>query len=305
MTPRLDPAGQTARFATYGLVRLRADRRREGPAHPELFSKQMQRAYPFTTENLVDFVDRIGVAGQAVAAICGSGDFGINALAGIARSVDSVDVMPTACMYAEFKTAGLAGLGRSEFLAFFNGAHSFGHERYARIRDQLSQPTRDYFDQLITARGPHEFLLDGFFIDKLGDRSMPERMNPYLQSDGAYLRAAQNAGAHRFHPVSMADFLASTQPRTYGVIYLSNAFAYMPEVEIENLMAIASTRLQAGGRIVAYSSLPVEGDPIPLGLYNRRLARRHGLEATHLTGTVPHMGPSHRSIICVMTLAPH
>ncbi len=297
-----DRRAQTALFAFHGLERLAVPSSSDGQEYPERFTESTQRAYPFTTENLTGYIEELPIAGRDIAAVCGSGDFPINACAYGARSVDAVDVMPVACMYAELKAAGIVELTAREFHRFFDrSSAAFPFGLYERLRSGLSDQTTWYFDRLITPRGTSRFLLTEFFIDKVQDGSMPTRMNPYLQSDHLYDRAASNMRSLLFHPTSISTFLESVNPESYGLIYLSNIFAYMYGKDIDRTVALAASRLTATGEVVAVNPLSPDNDLEEAEAYNHSLARRHGMVARHLTAPMPHMHDDRRRyLICAM-----
>jgi hypothetical protein len=297
-----DPSAQTALFASYGL-------HAQGPAdtdddRSDAFTATTQRAYRFTTENLGGFMEGLGLAGKRVTAICGSGDFPINACALGARSVAAVDVMPSACMYGELKVAGLRQFTHSEFIGFYtSGPEAFAFESYVQLRAALSDQTRAYFDRLITPTGVTPFLATRFFIKRMPD-SWALSMNPYLASTGLHRRAADNGGIVWFHPTTITGFLQSTEPASQEAIYVSNVFAYLSDAAVRRLVAFAASRLTANGKLIAVNPLTPDREVSECKAYNVRLARSHGLRATQDVVPLSEADePGHGFLICSMVQA--
>lgn len=293
---QFDPVAQTALYHAYGIGMVKAPRRRQRREDsPSTFDPEVQRAYPFTTENMAAYIGDLDLEGADIVAVCGSGDFAFNAFMEGAHSVDCVDVMPTACFYAELKLAGLKTLGRDGFIRFFAGEDRrsrYGFAAYQALRDHLSEQSRGYFDQLITPRGQAPYLVRGLLIEKIKDITRNIAMNPYLASDEVYELAARNAGDVSFHPTSLTNFLTDTRSTSYDVIYLSNILAYFPieaiSGEVQKLFSLAQQRLRPGGRIVEFSFALNDYKAEAIMHGQRRLADKNGLCIYHTLVTAPH-----------------
>lgn len=289
---RFDPSAQTALYLHYGIHELQAPMGSGERTNPKEFSTDIQRAYPFTTEHMTGYIAQLDLGGNDVAAICGSGDFTVNAMLYGANSVDCIDTMPATCLYAELKMAGIAELSRDEFLAFFNDPEGgFSFDKYLRIRPNLSNQAQGYFDQLITTQGKADFLSHGLFIRKIGSAAMPVIMNPYLQSESAYAAASEKIRNVQFHPTGIAEFLEDIQAEAYDAIYLSNIFHYMSQDDARALMNVSKDTLRPGGKIIGFTFLPVGADVSKFAAIYKAYAGQFGLTSRHLLTDVPHAGP--------------
>lgn len=197
------------------------------------FDAEKVKAYPFTTENLAFYMPMLDLQGKRVAAIAGSGDFPIGAYRFGVSCVDAFDVMPSACLFGELKVAGLRNFDYQEFLRFFAttgerlfGPQSFNYPSYEKIRDQISNTARDFFDSLITPNGRHQYLQPrGFLIAKIHDWGALRAMVPYLKDESAYRETQERLGPILFYPQDIKTFCRKAQTK-YDVVYISNILAY-------------------------------------------------------------------------------
>lgn len=293
---QLDPIAQSALFRHYEVSDITANDIRPdawGLPGPAEFTPETQRAYPFTTENMAGYMDELDLDGKDIAAVCGSNDFALNAFLKGARSVDAVDVMQTACLYAELKTAGLLTLSRGEFLSFFNAPFDdsyFDHDQYQRLRPLISDTTRSYFDQLVSSASGELFKNHGFFIEKIRRPDLYETMNPYLRDDSSYHQASQNVRSMLFHPTNMLDFLDSVRPESYDVVYCSNISTYMDGGVNFMMHAVAALRLRPGGIIIDCGFVNGDADIDMIQSSLEYKAAALGLQIRHVVGDLPYGG---------------
>jgi S-adenosylmethionine:diacylglycerol 3-amino-3-carboxypropyl transferase len=253
---------QTQLFETYGLGNISALQEAErgvGTA-PKDFSPDHQKAYPFTTENINSYLGTLSLTDAKVLAICGSGDFGFSAVMAGAQSVDQVDALKTATLYAELKAVGLQSLDFEAYKRFFGSTSTYTetvsspgrmeYDTYSHLRDGLSVQTRSYFDQLITPSGRSPYLEHGFIINKATDVAANMAMVPYLNDEASYLAAGSSRAKSRFHPSTMEDFVASLEPGSYDTVYLSNIENYLAKEGYLDLLRGAVRTIAEGGIVI-------------------------------------------------------
>lgn len=238
---------------------------------PFAFAPEIQKAYPFTTENIDSYIGALALPADArVAAICGSGDFGFSAVMAGAGSVDHVDTLQTACLYAELKAVGLEQLDLESFKQFFgstrhddNGVTTPGRMEYGvyqNLRPHLTPQAAHYFDQLITPSGPAPYLRQGFLINKIRDVPANMAMVPYLQSEAAYTAAQSSREKSRFYPLAMQHFTRTAGDDSYDAVYLSNIGAYMSNTY--NDLLADSARITRPGGIIIETGFMAPDDPM-------------------------------------------
>jgi hypothetical protein len=242
-----------------------------------------------------DYMAGIDLNDAEIAAICGSNDFAINAFMRGAKSVDSVDAMPTAVLYGELKQAGLAEFDYDEFLKFFNSPGDpdyLSPEQYQRLRQNVSWQSAHFFDQLLAREPGTTFENGGFFIDKIKRPDLYVAMNPYLRNTVSYRDAQSKIGKTRFVPTDFGSFLAHSPRESYDAIYTSNIFAYMDSEAEAEVTSQAVRCLRIGGSILNFSFVYPDYEIDPVAERTERQeeqAERFGLEHTSIVGTVPHM----------------
>ena len=293
----LEPASQEALFSYYGVGSIEADDLTYSHTRgnvPYRFTETTQRAYPFTTENMTDYVGKLSLKDKDIAAVCGSNDFAINAFMQGAKSVDAIDVMQTACLYGELKTAGLTVFDRSEFNNFFVHPYDedtkfFDHDMYQRLKPHLSAQTKSFFDQVVSPVSGQPTEIAGFFIDKVERIDLRTAMNPYLEDDASYNKASEGVHNVLFHPTDFTSFLESVHPTSYDIVYLSNIMAYMDNAAADELLSLATTRLKPGGKLLDFRFIYPEVETSTVESKQHQQAESLGLEPWSVIGTVPQM----------------
>jgi hypothetical protein len=268
-------------------------------AVPKTFNPDTIQAYPFTTENMTDYMPHIDLAGQDVLAICGSNDFALNAFMKGAKRVDAVDLMRGACLYGELKAAGLSGLSRAEFIRFFNHATTDGYFNedtyHEKMRDSLSDQATAFFDLYVDPKHKKLVKTGGFFINKISmyttlrDNRFFIGMNPYLKDDDSFDTAKNNVGEVAYHPTDMNSFIDKSEKGKYDTVYFSNIFSYMDEEVAIKTIRTAADKIKSGGSILTFSFLGQEGRAHELQDFYSEGLEGMGLSATSIINSVPHM----------------
>jgi hypothetical protein len=268
---------------------------------PQRFSQATRQAYAFTTENMAEYIGDLDFAGKRVACIGGSADFAFNAFLHGARAVDAVDISPVACLLGELKAAGLQQLKYGEFLNFFAtaeaatfGPQSYSYEHYQRLRPHISGEAQHFFDQLITSDVRSDFLSpNGMIIDKLRDMNIIRGMDPYIRTPEEYEAAKKSQKQVTFYPQDIQAFLDEHRGSGYGVIHLSNIFAYPPYSEhggdkaIDRTIQVSKDALMVGGEVLNYNFIKKDEDTWGLDLVQRRWEKK-GMSGRRIVGSVPH-----------------
>ncbi|HEX4382868.1 MAG TPA: DUF3419 family protein, partial [Myxococcales bacterium] len=174
---------------------------------PAGFSEE-SAPYLFGTESMGPVLDAVKVAGRSVLTVLGGADQLLNFVHAGAREVIGFDISRAASHVAELKFAALRTLTRAQFLSLFLDLQNGAAARLPR----LSEPAALYFSR-------------NDFKPKVRVRSAEKLMllNPYLQSDEAYLRTRANLPEGVF---LTADLFNLPVQRKFDVVYVANVLDF-------------------------------------------------------------------------------
>ncbi len=177
--------------------------------------------YIFGTENMVGVLEGLSVRGKSVLTVLGGSDQLLNFICAGAREVVGFDIARNASYVAELKFAALRAYDRERYfstmLALQNGPLAKARDEVAPLLATLSEPAARYFRES----------LDTKVNIKVRSRNPATltQINPYLQSDEAYLRTRANLGHGQF---ITADIFALPQQleRRFDVVYAANVLDF-------------------------------------------------------------------------------
>ena len=107
--------------------------------------------YIYATEMVRHYYRRVGLKGQRVLTVAGSGDQVLNAYLMGARDVTGFDLSTKALLMTRLKIAAVRTCSYQEFLDFFGAERvnvGFAFSLYVKIREALDTVTRQFFDRL-------------------------------------------------------------------------------------------------------------------------------------------------------------
>lgn len=202
--------------------------------------------YPFTTENIAGYLDKINLAGKSVLTVAGSGDQAVNAFAAGAADVTCFDLNYLSRHMMELKFVLLQALNFEDYKRFLMaGTETFGKAIYDGIKICLPVSSRSFWDSAYNAFGGEGALLRQSFLfkDNQDPRTAQEKAsnalknNTYLASPSAY-RHAQQACRNQKVRFIQADVreLSSRLDRNFDVILLSNLSDYAHHMFPQNCL---------------------------------------------------------------------
>lgn len=163
-----------------------------------LFGNSMfQKIYPFTTENIKGYLDKVNFRGNSLLTVGSSGDQVLSAVLYGCKKAQVVDLCPFSKEYFHLKMAAILTLDREEFLGFFSiknfynqftiNNNAFNINIYRNIRDAINDDeTREFWNYLFK-KYSGLFLRERLFnINDDSPKSFAEKANSYLTSDEKY-----------------------------------------------------------------------------------------------------------------------
>ncbi len=214
---------------------------------------QYDRIYPFTTENIKEYMKDLN--NKKILTVTGSGDHAIEAYLKGAKRVDTFDINLLAGYYQELKIAAIKYLSYEEFLFLFELEGSSIDYRlslkiYSKIRNYISTNARDVFDYLF-----NNFVLDNNFLDNqlffktytldelknrvsyLDEQSFNETKKILKQKNTSFTNTPMNE-------------LPSILFSKYDAIFLSNITSYTYRVDkVIRLLQLLKSYITEEGRI--------------------------------------------------------
>ena len=169
--------------------------------------------YLFGTESMGPVLEAVNVEGRSVLTVLGGADQLLNFVFAGAREVVGFDISRAASYVAELKLAALRALDRSRFLQLFLELQKGASDGLADLLPQLSAPAAAWF---------REKELE--VKVRVRSAATVQRLNPYLQSDEAYLKT--RAGLASTGTFFTADLFALPLQRKFDVVYTANVLDF-------------------------------------------------------------------------------
>lgn len=195
--------------------------------------------YPFSTENLTGFLTEDKLQDKKVLLTGSSADQLITAQLYGAKEITCFDLNPLVEYLYDLKMAAIKTLPLDEFLDFFyyrnRNLDAFSMDKYHKIRTELSDDTKDFWDNLYQRY--HEI----YFRDKLFfsseeelDREKYKNYLPYLMKENyQILRNKTNLSKVSFIETNVLD-LDKILTESYDLIYFSNIFSRIEMLSFYN-----------------------------------------------------------------------
>ncbi len=191
--------------------------------------------YIYATEMIKEYYSLFNLKNKNILTICGSGDQVLNALFLGAKKVTGFDLNIYSKYILNLKVSAILSLQLKEFIKFFGDKKinvGFDYEIYKKIRKNLNNETRHFFDDLY-----EKFDFNG---DKLANsdyfrkrasvqkRSVKE-FNYYLEDEKSYLKIRKTLKIRKFDFVlgSVLDISFLIKNGKYDLINLSNVQNYV------------------------------------------------------------------------------
>ncbi len=245
---------------------------------------QYTRAYTFTNEGISSLMSSVKHKDKKIIGIAGSGDHYIESVSAGCKEYSPVDTSILASFFFELKVASMRKLNLEEFLNFwctgtdippmmyghFSGQpisrrdneNPFANKSYERIRDELSNTARDFFDFHIPFLIHHslgDFPAVYPFLMNLLPRNAITSMLPSLSSVDAYEKTKLALLKRETEVVKCARIEDIDASEKYDLVYLSNTPQYQAGGRI---LDKAKQLLAQDGRILAFNIIEL-GNSLP------------------------------------------
>ena len=107
------------------------------------------RIYPFSNENIGEFLEGFDLEGKSVITVGSSGDQVLNAVYRGATDVTLFDANIFARYYVELKIAAIKNLSLEEFLKYFTSDNILDWKYYSKVSHDLSDEAKLFWDTLM------------------------------------------------------------------------------------------------------------------------------------------------------------
>ncbi len=197
----------------------------------KISTRKFKKIYPFTTENISAYFNAFQLRDKSLLTVGSSADEAINANLCDAKEVTIMD----SCLYTKeyfyLKKAALEVLTYQEFLDYFcrvgNEGHTFSEEKFLKLSNYLANLDKDSFTfwQELYKLFPGTLIRDKLFKHDEEDRETIIKINPYLNSEDAYLQ--ERAKIKSFTPLIIPKNIKEDIAKKFDNIFLSNMAVHM------------------------------------------------------------------------------
>jgi SAM-dependent methyltransferase len=225
--------------------------------------------YVFGTESMGGVLEALKVEGRSVLTVLGGADQLLNFVCAGAREVVGFDISRAAAHLAELKLAALRTFDRSRYLALFlelqNGPSADAKGALSGLFPQLSPAARHYF-QLGFETGLKVKV-------RILRAAKLTGINPYLQSDEAYLRTRAGLSEGVFLTADLFT-LREQLNRRFDVVYAANVLDFNRSRAAEGVASLWPL-VEQGGCICSYE---FASHPQRDGEYGPGVLQRHAFD---------------------------
>jgi hypothetical protein len=199
----------------------------------EKFSK-FSRLYSFATENIAGYYPCLHFEKSSVLAVGGSLDHSINAYLLGADAVIAFDINVLAGMFCNLKLAAIEKLSFEAFKKFFlrndgTNKEALDFKIYARLRENLEEPTRVFFDKIYSDFGNIGSYLRNSSVFNIAydNDDLKIKSNLYLQSSESFEKARQALRGNKTIWIhSSLQELPKKIDKKFDIVLLSNIIDY-------------------------------------------------------------------------------
>lgn len=186
--------------------------------------------YSFTTENIAGYIEDFDCKNKSILTVWWSGDHIFNAYLYGAKDVTWIDKNIFAKYFAELKRVALLHLSYQTFIQFFANTTdkiSFSYDTYKILRDDLSIPSKYFWDALyeLYQNNWQELRQSAFFDNTYDIIENKISYNPYLHDTVHYQKTQEILKGKSFTRISQGIETYTSDSR-YDIILLSNISDY-------------------------------------------------------------------------------
>lgn len=223
--------------------------------------KEFDQIYPFTTENIVGYIDCFDLQDKSLLTVGSSGDQIINAALKGTKDITLLDINPYAKYYYYLKTAGILELSLTEFNEFFRyndhpkvfkyNKKVFNKDSYKKLKSTLKSLNKDsylFWDELFDMYQP-EHIRSYLFSNDEYRTSILSKSNLYLQSENVYDDTKTKIKELRPKFIN-EDIFEVNLTKDYNNIWLSNIACYLEQDEIKEMTDKFANSLAVDGKLL-------------------------------------------------------
>lgn len=224
------------------------------------FKNGFHQYYPFTTENIADYINFFDLENKSLLTVGSSGDQILNAYLHGARDITLIDVNEYAKFYIYLKISAILCLNYSEFKEFFfeygNGSYynkkRYSNETFSKLKSTLRLLDYEsylFFDELFTLFKGDEIKNNLSNIEEERPKIITE-YNVYLRDEEIY-----NILKHRLKGIYFnfynENIYTTNIDRKFDNIFLSNLCTYCTPEELKKLVdKLSKNNLNENGKIL-------------------------------------------------------
>ena len=224
-------------------------------------SSRFAQLYPFTTENIMGYIDKFDLNGKSLLTVGSSCDQAINASMKGCNDITIVDICPFTKYYFYLKKAALLTLTYEEFQNYFcyknfpktfqDNQNVFNREMFLKIKNilkELDYPSYYFWNDLYRCNKPLSIRERIFSYDEEKIRIL-KSANLYLQNEIKYNECKKII--ENFEPkIIKEDILKVNLDRTFDNIWLSNIPQYLNNKELKILVDKMIKYLNEEGKLL-------------------------------------------------------
>ena len=229
----------------------------------EAFKIKFGTIYPFTNENVFDYIGKFDFINHNLLTLGSSGDQAINAINRGAKDVTILDINPFVKYYYNLKKAAILTLDRIDYIRFLSKSTdyynmlysnlSFNRNVFYKVLETLQSIDYESFlfwDTLLENYDHNLIRTKLFSTDEEHDLNKI-KYNPYLHSDVNYAATKKRIQAANvsFVEKNVCDFFTKTK---YDNIWLSNVGQYLTIFEFKNVIEKYKGFLDKNGKLLFY-----------------------------------------------------
>lgn len=192
--------------------------------------------YIYASEMVGPYYSKLNLSNKKVLSICGSGDQILNSYFLGAKRVLGFDLNKRSEFITRLKIAAISTLNYLEFLKFFGSINvnvGFNYELYLKIRKNLDNKTKSFFDELYKKYSNDGLkLVKSSYFRQRGDFfAQVKTMNLYLKNEQEYLKLRELLKEVKFEFIQ-CDIVKlyknnKVKKESWDIINLSNVPNYL------------------------------------------------------------------------------
>lgn len=221
-------------------------------------TKNFNQIYPFTTENILGYLNLFELNDTSLLTVGSSCDQALNAILYGTKDITIYDVCPFVKEYYYLKKTAIESFTKEDFLNFIHYKRIFFHNKnvlnkdmYLSIRNKLKD--NDYESYLFWEALYQEFegltIKKKLFVDEENSRKVLSYSNLYLMNDYNYERLQSKINNVNIN-VQSGNIFSSDISGNYDNIFLSNMCSYYHNEQMLELYDKLMPHLNEEGRML-------------------------------------------------------